>query len=146
MSEIDPLVSLLQKNPRLTCITGAGISAPSGVPTFRGEHGLWKNFRPEDLATPEAFARNPRLVWEWYNWRRELVGRAAPNAGHLALAEMEGFVQNLTVITQNVDGLHARAGSSSIIELHGNIARTICSQEGRVIRDWEVSVEQSNEW
>ena len=99
--------------------TGAGVSAESGIPTFRGDGGLWRNFRAEDLATPEAFARDPELVLEWYEWRRGLIRAAEPNAAHLAIARMP----DAPVVTQNVDGLHARAGSRNVIELHGNIFR-----------------------
>src|SRR5213083_1292234 len=95
-------------------LTGAGISAESGIPTFRGAAGLWRQYRSEDLATPEAFARDPKLVWEWYEWRRGLVREAQPNAAHRAIAKLEDAV----VVTQNVDALHARAGSRDIIELH----------------------------
>jgi NAD-dependent deacetylase len=108
-------------------LTGAGVSAESGIPTFRGAGGLWRNYKPEDLATPEAFARDPRLVWEWYNWRRELIARAAPNAAHLALAQLEIRKPQFTLITQNVDGLHDRAGSRRILKLHGDIWRMRCT-------------------
>jgi NAD-dependent deacetylase len=119
-------------------LTGAGISAESGVPTFReAQKGLWAQYDPAELATPEAFARNPRLVWEWYIWRRELVRRAAPNPGHLALAKMESYWPKMTLITQNVDGLHTRAGSQSVIQLHGDISRTKCANEGRIVTSWE---------
>lgn len=104
-------------------LTGAGISAESGIPTFRGERGLWRNFRPEQLATPEAFRRDPALVWKWYDWRRELIGGCAPNAAHETLAEMEAALPGFTLITQNVDGLHQAAGSRNVLELHGNIWR-----------------------
>lgn len=102
--------SLIEQASKLTVLTGAGISAESGVPTFRGSAGLWKQFRPEDLATPEAFARRPDLVWEWYDWRRGLIANVQPNAGHYALAEIEQRVPGFTLITQNVDGLHQQAG------------------------------------
>jgi NAD-dependent deacetylase len=122
-------------------LTGAGISAESGVPTFReAQTGLWRRYRAEDLATPEAFRRNPRLVWEWYAWRRELVSRAQPNPGHLAIVEMEARFPSFTLITQNVDGLHQRAGSGQrfpMIELHGNIQRTKCSRENCLVEDWK---------
>lgn len=114
-------------------LTGAGISQESGVPTFRGAGGLWRDHRPEDLATQEAFARNPRLVWEWYRWRREIVTKAAPNAGHVALAAMERLVPGFLIATQNVDGLHQRAGSERVVELHGSILRTRCAECGRPI-------------
>lgn len=115
-------------------LTGAGVSAESGVPTFRdAQTGLWAKYNPEDLATPRAFRRNPRLVWEWYAWRRQLVAQAKPNPAHLALAEMEKLFPQFHLITQNVDGLHQRAGSRKVIELHGNITRTKCFDEGTII-------------
>ena len=111
-------------------LTGAGISAESGIPTFRGAGGLWKDYKPEDLATPEAFARDPRLVWEWYNWRRELIAKALPNPAHHALVKLEIRHPHFTLITQNVDGLHDRAGSGKILKLHGDIWRMRCTQCG----------------
>src|SRR5262245_36123329 len=106
------LIEKLRAARHVAVLTGAGISAESGVPTFRdAQTGLWSKCKPEDLATPEAFERNPRLVWEWYAWRRECVAKVSPNAGHDALAEMEKRVPHFTLITQNVDGLHQRAGS-----------------------------------
>jgi NAD-dependent deacetylase len=107
-------------------LTGAGISAESGVPTFRGDNGLWKKFRPEELANFEAFIRNPELVWEWYNYRRQLIENVIPNPGHVALAQIEQMVQEFTLVTQNVDDLHRRAGSKRVLELHGNIQRSYC--------------------
>lgn len=112
-------------------LTGAGMSAESGVPTFRGTDGLWRTFRPEQLATPEAFARDPILVWEWYRWRRTRIAGASPNPGHLALARLERRLPAFTVVTQNVDGLHERAGSRRLIELHGNIWRDRCTANPR---------------
>ncbi len=107
------------------------------MPTFRdAQTGLWSKYRPEDLATPEAFRRNPRLVWEWYQSRRERVGSVSPNAGHVALAELERRVPRFTLITQNVDGLHQRAGSKRVIELHGNIVRTKCFDENVLVDSW----------
>lgn len=115
------------RSARSVCVlTGAGISAESGVPTFRGEHGLWKKFRPEELANFEAFIRNPELVWEWYSYRRTLIHEVKPNPGHTALVELEKRVADFTLVTQNVDNLHARAGSRNIVELHGNIERSYC--------------------
>ena len=108
-------------------LTGAGISAESGIPTFRGPDGLWKSYRPEDLATPEAFARDPRLVWEWYDWRRQLIRQAAPNPGHRALVQLEIRKPRFTLITQNVDGLHDMTGSGKILKLHGDIWRLRCT-------------------
>lgn len=111
---------------RIAVLTGAGISAESGIPTFRGAGGLWRNYRPEELATPEAFARDPKLVREWYQWRRGIVRRAQPNAGHLALAELERRTPEFLLITQNVDDLHERAGSKHVARLHGAILVDRC--------------------
>jgi NAD-dependent deacetylase len=116
-------------------LTGAGVSAESGVPTFRGEGGLWRSYRAEDLATPQAFRRDPVLVWEWYDWRRGLIGACQPNAAHDTLAEMERALPDLTLITQNVDGLHRLAGSRNVLELHGNIWRMRCTRNCRP--NWE---------
>jgi NAD-dependent deacetylase len=120
---------------RVAVLTGAGISAESGIPTFRGPGGLWNNHRPEDLATPEAFARDPKLAWEWYDWRRQRVAAALPNPGHTALAELERRVPHFTLITQNVDGLHRAAGSQNMIELHGSIWRLRCLSCAREIEN-----------
>src|SRR6185369_13789532 len=134
------LLNALRNTRHLAVLTGSGISAESGVPTFRdAQTGLWSNFKPEDLATPEAFLRNPKLVWEWYAWRLELVSRAQPNSGHTALVELERRVPRLSLITQNVDGLHQRAGSRNAIELHGNILRTKCFEENVLVEAWEES-------
>jgi NAD-dependent deacetylase len=136
--EIDHrLVEVLQRARHVAVLTGAGVSAESGIPTFRdAQTGLWANFNPEELASPAGFKHNPRLVWEWYAWRRQLVAQAAPNPGHIALAELERHVPQLTLITQNVDGLHQRAGSTELIELHGNIGRVICSVERTLVTEW----------
>ncbi len=138
------LITALRKADRIAVLTGAGVSAESGIPTFRdAQTGLWAQYRAEDLATPEAFRRNPRLVWDWYAMRREGVLQAAPNAGHLALVELERQVMArggaFTLITQNVDGLHAAAGSAGVIELHGNIRRVKCFDCGRIAQRWEPS-------
>lgn len=128
------LVERLAPARRVVVLTGAGVSAESGVPTFRdAQTGLWARYRAEDLATPEAFARDPDLVWRWYAWRRGLVEAAEPNAAHHALARMEALVPEFLLVTQNVDGLHARAGSRRLVELHGDIRRTICSRERCVV-------------
>jgi NAD-dependent deacetylase len=119
-------------------LTGAGISAESGVPTFRGEGGLWHNYRAEDLATPSAFRNNPQLVWEWYDWRRGLISACQPNAAHRTLAEMERQFDKFVLITQNVDGLHQLAGSQHLIELHGNIWTMRCTMGCR--SPWEERV------
>ena len=131
------LIRRLATAKRVTVLTGAGVSAESGVPTFRdAQTGLWAKFKPEELATPGAFRRNPRLVWEWYDWRRQRVASVQPNPAHLALAEMQNLFPHFTLITQNVDGLHQSAGSRNVIELHGNITRTKCFDEGTVITSW----------
>lgn len=111
-------------------LTGAGISAESGLPTFRGPGGLWRNHRPEHLATPQAFARDPQTVWEWYDWRRQVHAGAEPNAGHRALAELERGKPEFLLITQNVDSLHERAGSRAVVHLHGSLWRVRCLQCG----------------
>jgi NAD-dependent deacetylase len=120
------LVARLRAAQRITVLTGAGVSAPSGVPTFRGAEGLWRRFRPEDLATPEAFARDPRLVWEWYDWRRQHIAHCVPNEAHCVLARWSARWPGLTVVTQNVDGLHERAGSDDVLRLHGSIWDVRC--------------------
>jgi NAD-dependent deacetylase len=116
----------LRKARRVAVLTGAGVSAESGVPTFRGKEGLWKHYRPEDLATPDAFSRDPRLVWQWYNWRRGLIARAQPNRGHYALADLQRSAREFTLITQNVDDLHEQAGSKDVLKLHGDIWQVRC--------------------
>jgi len=128
----------------VVALTGAGISAESGVPTFRGAGGLWRNFRPEDLATPQAFARDPKLVWEWYAWRRELVSQCAPNQAHRTLVEIEEHVGQgaFTLITQNVDGLHEAAGSRNVLRLHGSLWSMRCAREGTLFVDRRVPLNE----
>ncbi|MCJ7485098.1 MAG: NAD-dependent deacylase [Candidatus Aminicenantes bacterium] len=126
------VVEILAGAGRVAVLTGAGISAESGVPTFRGADGLWKQYRAETLATPEAFARDPKLVWEWYDWRRGLIAPVEPNAGHRVIAGWESLFPEMAVITQNVDGLHAKAGSRDVVELHGNIWKLRCTREGTI--------------
>lgn len=123
-------------------LTGAGISAESGVPTFRGEEGLWRTYRPQDLATPQAFQRDPKLVWEWYDWRRQRIAPCEPNAGHRTLAEMEAALSDFTLVTQNVDGLHQSAGSQRVLELHGNIWRLRCTDCDWIAEDHRVPLPQ----
>jgi NAD-dependent deacetylase len=123
---MDAVRKWLQQASSVAVLTGAGVSAESGVPTFRGNNGLWKQRRPEDLATPGAFTRDPKLVWEWYDWRRSVLAEAKPNPGHYALADLEKRVANFTLITQNVDGLHELAGSRNVLRLHGSIWRVRC--------------------
>ena len=115
-------------------LSGSGMSAESGIPTFRdAQTGIWSKFRPEELATPGAFARDPGKVWRWYQHRREGVMAAQPHAGHRALVKLEAMVASLVIITQNVDNLHQRSGSGRVLELHGNILRSVCSESRRVI-------------
>jgi NAD-dependent deacetylase len=132
-------MSNLTEGP-VAVLTGAGISAESGVPTFRGEGGLWREFRSEELATPEAFRRDPTLVWEWYSWRRALIAGCEPNAAHETLAEMEGVLSDFTLITQNIDGLHRAAGSRNVLELHGAIWRVRCTACGETGQDHRVEL------
>lgn len=122
----EQLIQRLKEAHLVVALTGAGVSAESGVPTFRGADGLWKQFRAEELATPQAFVKNPQLVWEWYNYRRNLLKKIDPNPGHYALVELEKALASFHLITQNVDGLHTRAGSGKVVELHGNILRNKC--------------------
>jgi len=120
------LAARLAGSPRITVVTGAGVSAASGVPTFRGAGGLWKSHRPEELATPEAFDRDPLLVWEWYAWRRELVAKARPNRAHEVLAAWSRRYPEFRLVTQNVDGLHERAGTRNVVRFHGSIWELSC--------------------
>lgn len=132
------LVDQIRDAGHIAVLTGAGTSAESGVPTFReAQTGLWAQYNPQELATPSAFRRNPQLVWEWYEWRRGLVADAAPHPGHYALAQLERIASKFTLITQNVDGLHQDAGSEHVIELHGNIRRSKCFEEGTVVESWQ---------
>jgi len=141
-ADVDYAKELLERATSLAVLTGAGISAESGIPTFRDAlTGLWENFRPEELATPEAFEANPKLVWEWYAWRRGVVAKAVPNAGHRALAAIERRCRerrvDFTLVTQNVDGLHLAAGSDRVVELHGNIRRVKCFDRHHPVESWE---------
>ncbi len=136
------LIQALRTASRVAVLTGAGVSAESGIPTVReAQSGLWAKFDPQELATPQAFQHNPKLVWEWYAWRRSLVSQAQPNPGHYALAAMEAQVPHFALITQNVDGLHEKAGSGShgglLLELHGNLQRVKCFEDGQVVDEWK---------
>ena len=134
------LLSLLRnrRTLKLVALTGAGVSQESGLRTFRdAQTGLWAQYKPEDLASPEAFARDPKLIWDWYAWRREAVKGARPNAGHYALADIEKKIPHFTLITQNVDGLHRMAGSQSLLELHGNIQRVRCAECSTYADTWD---------
>jgi NAD-dependent deacetylase len=133
---------IVMRARRVAVLTGAGISAESGVPTFRGPGGLWRTFRPEDLANSEAFERDPRLVWEWYDWRRARVAEARPNPGHDALVRLETRAESFTLATQNVDGLHRLAGSRNLIELHGDLWTLRCTRCGAEREDRTVPLPQ----
>lgn len=142
MSELEEKIAqareIIDSSSNIVVLTGAGISAESGVPTFRGKEGLWQNYRPEELATPDAFWKDPKLVWEWYDWRRNAVKEAKPNPGHYALAELENQGKKMTLITQNVDGLHQMAGSSNITEMHGNLWQIKCTKCGEIEQNFDV--------
>ncbi len=132
------LVSFLRKAGRVAALTGAGVSKESGLRTFRdAQTGLWAQHKPSDLATPEAFLRDPKLVWDWYAMRRGVVADAQPNPGHFALAGMARRIPEFTLITQNVDGLHVKAGSPQVIELHGNLQRVKCFECGQRAETWD---------
>lgn len=141
-SELGPLCDILLAAKRVCLLTGAGISAESGIPTFRGKEGLWKTYRAEQLATPTAFIQDPKLVWEWYDWRRGIIASKEPNAGHKVLAEWEDLFPDFTLITQNIDGLHQRAGSKNVIELHGNIWKHRCVDENTIIENHDVPLKK----
>ena len=140
--EIEPLIELLLNTTRVAILTGAGISAECGIPTFRGEGGLWKNYRPEELATPTAFSQNPKLVWEWYDWRRGIIGSKDPNPGHKVLARWEKVFSSFSMITQNIDGLHQKSGSIDVLELHGNIWKLRCTEEGTITDNHDVPLKE----
>ena len=127
MIQIDKrLIDKLTESDSIVFFTGAGISSESGIPTFRGKNGIWNKLKPEELANFNAFIRNPEMVWEWYNHRKKIVHEAQPNAAHLAIAKIQNHFKDVSVITQNIDNLHRRAGSKKIYELHGNIERNFC--------------------
>ena len=134
------IAASLSATTRIAVLSGAGISAPSGIPTFRGsDDSIWSRYRPEDLATPTAFRRDPELVWRWYDWRRGLIADSAPNAAHQALADLAQLAA-LTVITQNVDGYHQQAGSEDVLEFHGSIWTTRCTSCHHEIEDRRVPI------
>ncbi len=133
-AEWDKITAHLPPTARVVVLTGAGVSEESGIPTFRDpQTGLWAQYDPMVLATAEAFARDPKLVWDWYEWRREARRNVQPNAGHRALAELAQNIPQFVLVTQNIDGLHRLAGSPEVIELHGNLQRNKCSRENVVI-------------
>jgi len=142
--EILKLKKEIRKVKTLIVLTGAGVSKESGVPTFRGKDGLWRNFDATQLATPEAFRKDPKLVWEWYNWRREIIIKAKPNPAHFGIKKLEDFIPDFLLVTQNVDNLHRESGSKKMVEIHGNIFRTRCTEcisikfEKRVYKEEEL--------
>ena len=140
------LVQRLATAENVAVLTGAGISAESGIPTFRGKDGLWKNLKPEELASEEAFQRHPEHVWEWYSYRRDIIRKVQPNPAHLTLAEMENHFTDFSICTQNVDGLHSRAGSKNVREIHGNILRNRCNscKSTNTIKEFDQSVPLCN--
>ena len=140
---IEKVATIASNCSRIVVLTGAGISAESGVPTFRGKEGLWGKFRPEELATMDAFMANPEIVWEWYNWRRDLMGKVEPNLGHHAITDLEKLSEKFTLITQNVDGLHQIAQTKNILELHGNIYRNKCVQCNKIFEE-TIEIDPSN--
>ncbi|MGB3477540.1 MAG: NAD-dependent deacylase [bacterium] len=135
--------TILKETKTLFVLTGAGISAESGIPTFRGVDGLWKNYSATDLATPEAFKKDQKMVWEWYHWRQNIISKAEPNPAHYALVALEKKMARFLLLTQNVDNLHRRAGSENVLELHGNIFRTRCLSCGE-IADYQKPPETSS--
>jgi NAD-dependent deacetylase len=132
LSALTPYIGELLAGRALTVLTGAGVSAESGLPTFRGPGGLWEGRRSEELATEDAFRRDPLQVWRFYEWRREAALRARPNDAHLALARLQRLLPRMTLLTQNVDGLHQAAGQKELVELHGSILKTRCTVEGTI--------------
>jgi len=134
------LIEALKKAQKVAVLTGAGVSAESGVHTFRGENGIWKKFKPEELANFDAFMKNPDMVWEWYTYRKQLMSKVKPNSGHFALAKMEEFFPEFTLITQNIDNLHREAGSKNILEVHGNIRRNFCIECKKFYTDEDLNL------
>ncbi len=138
MATIDSVRESIAGADSLVVLTGAGVSAESGVPTFRGTDGLWRKHNATELATPEAFEKDPLLVWEWYAWRRDLIRGVSPNPGHHAIVELEKRAKEFSLITQNVDGLHSMAGSINVVEMHGSIWKVRCTACGVESVDREV--------
>jgi NAD-dependent deacetylase len=141
---LEPIRERVRTAERVVVFSGAGVSRESGLDTFRGAGGLWQQMRPEDLATPEAFRADPAKVWRWYAWRYRQAAAAAPNPAHLAIARLETLFPSAWVVTQNVDGLHQRAGSQSLLELHGTINRAVCERCGNG-RDMGEAIAESSE-
>lgn len=138
----EELLNTIRSAKKVAVITGAGVSAESGIPTFRGVGGYWKNYKAEELATPEAFARNPSLVWEWYNMRREVCYNAKPNPAHEIIVKMESYYPEFFLITQNVDGLHKRAGNKKLVQIHGDIFTVRCTSCEYFGENWDVPLKE----
>ena len=138
--KIKKLRDAIKSSKCITILTGAGISSESGIPTFRDKDGLWKHYRAEELATPQAFKKNPKLVWEWYNWRRKIISKAKPNDAHHSIVKIEKIANDFLLITQNIDGLHKLVGSKNIIEIHGNIWETKCTDCGEIKENKQISI------
>ncbi|HEY7535525.1 MAG TPA: NAD-dependent deacylase [Thermodesulfobacteriota bacterium] len=138
--QIKEAKAIIKSATSIAVLTGAGISAESGIPTFRGEEGIWKKFRSEELANWDAFKRDPKLVWEWYDWRRGIVNESKPNPGHYALVNLEIEKTDFTLVTQNIDGLHQVAGSKNIIEMHGNLWQIKCTSCGIIEQNHDVPI------
>ncbi|MCX7999371.1 MAG: NAD-dependent protein deacylase, partial [Leptospiraceae bacterium] len=138
----EKLLDKIRNSNKVAVITGAGVSAESGIPTFRGAGGYWRNYKAEELATPEAFAKNPKLVWEWYDMRRKVCLNAQPNPAHNVIAEMESFYPEFYLITQNVDGLHRRAGSKKLVQIHGDIFTVRCTSCTYIGENYEVPLQE----
>jgi NAD-dependent deacetylase len=140
---LDRLSSLVvNRESGIMVLTGAGVSAESGVPTFRGKDGLWKTYRAEELATPGAFGEDPRTVWEWYDYRRQIVASKDPNPAHRAISRLDETFPNFLLVTQNVDGLHSRAGTRRMVELHGNLFRVRCTRDGETFENLDVPLHE----
>jgi len=140
--ELAPLIEILSQKQNIAVLTGAGISAESGIPTFRGENGLWKKYRAEEIANPKAFRSNPKFVWEWYDWRRGIFITKKPNPGHEVIAHWETLFPHFVLITQNIDGLHQKAGSKNVRELHGNTWKVRCTKEGTISENHDVPLKE----
>lgn len=136
------LLNKIRNAKKVAVITGAGVSAESGIPTFRGAGGYWRNYKAEELATPQAFAKNPSLVWEWYNMRREVCYNAKPNPAHNVIVKMESYYPEFFLITQNVDGLHKRAGNKKLVQIHGDIFTVRCTSCEYIGENWDVPLKE----
>jgi len=137
-TRLKDLAKMLKQAKSVVAITGAGVSAESGISTFRGAGGYWEKFRAEDLASPQGFAKDPELVWRWYNERRKTILTSQPNPGHFALAALEKVYPQFLLVTQNVDGLHGQAGSEKKVEIHGSIWELRCTREGKIWTDHQI--------